>query len=100
MGIYDNTKRYFKKKFTTSRVKELEQMRILSSGRSSSDMEKVCAYLDTQLQEDLDLIENDFFIQARRLEEGIDERMKKKGHLHSNFHDEVYIIISDNEHEM
>jgi len=98
--VYDVTRRTLKKRFTASRVKELEQMRIMSLGRQVSDLDKVYSYLDTQLSEELDLIDHDFFNQAKSLEIEQNASLKKDESLHTVFHDEVYVINSDYEHFM
>eukprot|EP00606_Chrysophyceae_sp_TOSAG23-5_P001356 GSChrysophyteH2.ASY1.ANO1.1387.1 assembled CDS len=50
-------------------------------------------YLDAQLQDDLDLIENDFFSQAKSLEENNDGRLKKK----ENMKKQKTVLVTDYE---
>ena len=98
--VYDVSRRSLKKKFTCARAKELEQMRLMSLGRPAKDLDKVFGYLTNELMDQLQLLDTDYYDESKHLEEMNSDSMQKRQNIHDTFHDDVFMIHSDAEHNL
>ena len=93
--VHNSLRKRWKRKFSTARVKVYENIRLMSLGRKASELDKIYDRLDDNLMERLDFIEQSTpNLDVLRAIKRPKREMKE---IHGDFHDEVYMILSDHD---
>ena len=98
--VHENARSIFKRKYENSKIKEMEQMRVMALGRSGEELDKIYSRLDEQLIEEMAAVDEDFNTEMTRLGQRIKDQQTEKHKVYETFNDEVYTIVSDRDNEL